>query len=108
MGAAEYDQTQIDIEANRHLLRATGSILRFEGFLKVYKEQVDEDDKASAEEQNEENTRLPDVEKGDLVQFLEIKTEQHFTQPPPRFSEESLMKELEEKGIGRQSTYAAI
>lgn len=108
MAPAQYDQTQIDIVAGRHLMRATGSILVFEGFLKVYQEQVDEDDKDAQSEQEEEKTLLPEVSKGDLIVFKKIDPLQHFTQPPPRFTEASLVKELEDKGIGRPSTYASI
>ncbi|MEI6805963.1 MAG: type I DNA topoisomerase [Myxococcaceae bacterium] len=108
MSPAQYDQTQIDIIAGRHLLRATGSILVFDGFLKVYQEQLDEDDKEAQGEQEEEKTLLPVVEKGDLINFKKIDALQHFTQPPPRFTEASLVKELEDKGIGRPSTYASI
>lgn len=105
---AQYDQTQIDVEAGRHILRATGSVLVFDGFLKVYQEQLDEDDQSALDEEKEERTRLPIVEKGDAVKLEKIDALQHFTQPPPRFTEASLVKELEDKGIGRPSTYASI
>ena len=105
---AQYDQTQIDILADKYLLRATGSVLVFEGFLKVYHEQVDEDDQEAQGEQEEEKTLLPSVQKGELIRFKQIDALQHFTQPPPRFTEASLVKELEDKGIGRPSTYASI
>ncbi|MES2503365.1 MAG: type I DNA topoisomerase [Myxococcota bacterium] len=108
MSPAQYDQTQIDITAGRHILRATGSILVFEGFLKVYREQLDEDDAAAKDEEDETKTQLPQVEKGDAIAFKKIDALQHFTQPPPRFTEASLVKELEDKGIGRPSTYASI
>lgn len=108
MSAAEYDQTQIDVGAGRAILRATGSILKFDGFLRAYHEQVDEDDKAALEEIEEEKTRLPDVQVGDGVKLRKVEANQHFTEPPPRFNEASLVKELEEKGIGRPSTYAQI
>jgi DNA topoisomerase-1 len=108
MNPAIYDQTTIDVSKNIYILRVTGSILRFEGFLKAYKEQTDEDDKLAKEEDSEEHIRLPDVKEGDSIFLSDVKAEQHFTQPPPRFSEASLVKELEEKGIGRPSTYAAI
>ncbi|MBL4819114.1 MAG: type I DNA topoisomerase [Deltaproteobacteria bacterium] len=108
MSPAQYDRTQIDITADKHLLRATGSILVFEGFLKVYQEQQDEDDKNAKAEDEEEKIKLPAAQKGDLIIFKKIDTNQHFTEPPPRFSEASLVKELEDKGIGRPSTYASI
>ncbi|MBN4077314.1 type I DNA topoisomerase [Sulfobacillus acidophilus] len=108
MATAKYEQTQIDIESGRHTLRATGAIMRFDGFLKVYNEQVDEDDKAALDEAKQEHVHLPDVEKGDEIELKKVNANQHFTQPPPKFNEASLVKELEEKGIGRPSTYASI
>ena len=107
MTQAVYDQTTIEVLKDIYLLRATGSILRFSGFLKAYKEQTDEDDQGAKDEEESERTRLPDLVEGDKV-FIKVLAEQHFTQPPPRFSEASLVKELEEKGIGRPSTYASI
>jgi DNA topoisomerase-1 len=107
MNPAQYDQTTIDVGAGRHTLRATGSILRFAGFLKVYEERADED-AGKAPEQVAEGKILPDVAEGDLVKLDKVDGTQHFTQPPPRFTEASLVKELEEKGIGRPSTYASI
>lgn len=108
MTPALYDQTTVEVTKDIYLLRATGSRLRFAGFLKAYQEQADEDDKSAKEEADSEKINLPDINKGDEVTLEKVKTEQHFTQPPPRFSEASLVKELEEKGIGRPSTYAAI
>lgn len=108
MTPAVYDQTTIDVEKDKYLLRATGSILRFFGFLKAYREQTDEDDQGAKDEAESERVRLPDVKEGDEVLLKDVVAEQHFTQPPPRFSEASLVKELEEKGIGRPSTYSAI
>ncbi|HLL76326.1 MAG TPA: type I DNA topoisomerase, partial [Pyrinomonadaceae bacterium] len=105
MTAAVYDQTTIDIEAGRFLFRATGSVLKFDGFLKVYEEGRDE----KAEDEDEEAARkLPLVSKGDALNLNSITPEQHFTEPPPRYTEATLVKALEEKGIGRPSTYAAI
>ncbi len=108
MAPAQYDQTQIDIGAGQHLLRATGSVLIFDGFLKVYQEQIDEDDKSALDEEKEERTLLPAVAEGDKITFKKVDALQHFTQAPPRFTEASLVKELEDKGIGRPSTYASI
>ncbi len=108
MSPAQYDQTQVDIAAGKHTLRATGSVLVFEGFLKVYQEQKDEDDAEAKAEDEEERTQLPPLEKGDAVVFKKVDAIQHFTEPPPRFTEASLVKELEDKGIGRPSTYASI
>lgn len=108
MMAAVYDQTTIEVQKDQYLLRATGSILRFAGFLKAYREQTDEDDRGAQDEAESERIRLPDVKEGDLVSLQDVLAEQHFTEPPPRFTEATLVKELEEKGIGRPSTYAAI
>jgi DNA topoisomerase-1 len=103
MVPAIFDQTTIDIAAGRAELRATGQVIKFSGFLEVYAETVED-----AANEDETGAALPDVKEGDEVRLLETKPEQHFTQPPPRFSEATLVKELEEKGIGRPSTYAAI
>lgn len=108
MSPAQYDQTQIEIAADRHLLKTTGSVLVFEGFLKVYQEHIDEDDKGALEEQKEEHTLLPILNEGDAISFKQVEAKQHFTQAPPRFTDASLVKELEDKGIGRPSTYASI
>ena len=104
MVPAVYDQTAFDIEAGRFLFRATGSVLRNPGFIAVYLEGVDD----AKEKNEEENPTLPDLQEGEELKLKAIEPHQHFTQPPPRFSEASLVKELEEKGIGRPSTYAAI
>ncbi len=104
MMPAIFDQTTIDIEAGRFLFRATGSVLKFDGFLKVYQEGRDE----KAEDDEESERSLPLVEKGEALRLNAITPEQHFTEPPPRYTEATLVKALEEKGIGRPSTYAAI
>src|ERR687889_473276 len=104
MNPAVYDQTTIDIEAGRFMFRATGSVLKFDGFLKVYEEGRDE----KAEEDEEAARKLPLVEKGEGLKLNAVTPEQHFTEPPPRYTEATLVKALEEKGIGRPSTYAAI
>src|SRR6185503_4830655 len=101
---ALFDQTTIDIKAGRFVFRATGSVQKFDGFLKVYQEGRDE---KPAEDEEEERT-LPLVAKGETLALNKIDPEQHFTEPPPRFTEATLVKALEEKGIGRPSTYAAI
>jgi DNA topoisomerase-1 len=103
MVAAVFDQTSIDIAAGRVDLRASGQVMKFAGFLEVYAETVED-----AANEDETGAALPDVHEGEAIRLLETKPEQHFTQPPPRFSEATLVKELEEKGIGRPSTYAAI
>jgi DNA topoisomerase-1 len=103
MVAAVFDQTAIDIDAGRIELRASGQVMKFAGFLEVYAETVED-----TANEDETGAALPDVHEGDPLRLIETKPEQHFTQPPPRFSEATLVKELEEKGIGRPSTYAAI
>jgi DNA topoisomerase-1 len=104
MTAAIFDQTTIDIQAGRLLFRATGSVQKFDGFLKLYQEGRDE----KTEEDEEAERTLPLVEKGETLDLKKITPEQHFTEPPPRYTEATLVKALEEKGIGRPSTYAAI
>jgi DNA topoisomerase-1 len=86
--------------------RATGSVVVFDGWLKVYQESTDDDKKV--DDDGYGNTRLPPLNESDALNKKEIKPEQHFTQPPPRYSEASLVKRLEELGIGRPSTYASI
>ena len=108
MAEALFDQTTIDIAAgDDYRLRATGSVLKFDGFLAVYEEGKDESRKAEEQEESVA-ARLPEVSEGETLKLNEFKPEQHFTQPPPRYTEATLVKELEEKGIGRPSTYAAI
>jgi len=107
MTPAVFDQTAVDIEAKSdrsYTFRVTGSVLKFDGFLKVYEESKDSKD----EEDEELAHKLPPLEQGQTLTFKELKPEQHFTEPPPRYNEASLVKELEERGIGRPSTYAAI
>jgi len=89
-----------------HLFRASGSILRFPGFLEVYREARDQD--AAPDETDDEGKTLPKLQIGEFVDLLQLLPEQHFTQPPPRYSEASLVRTLEEYGIGRPSTYAPI
>lgn len=108
MMPAIYDQTTIEVTKAEYLLRASGSRLKFFGFLKAYKEVADEDDKVALDDMALEQVNLPLLKQGDNVNLTNIIANQHFTEPPPRFSEASLVKELEEKGIGRPSTYAAI
>ncbi len=106
MESAVLDQVAVDIinPDGKVVLHATGSIIAFDGFLKVYREEQEEEDKEAAEEER----RLPPLKDGDGLQLTEVMPNQHFTQPPPRFSEASLVKKLEELGIGRPSTYASI
>src|SRR6478672_5191875 len=103
MMPALFDQTTIDIKAGRFVFRATGSVQKFDGFLKIYQEGRDE----KPEDEEDERT-LPLVTKGETLALNKIDPEQHFTEPPPRYTEATLVKALEEKGIGRPSTYAAI
>ena len=105
MVPAVFDQTSVDIEAGRVGLRASGQVMKVPGFLEVYAETVEE---GSAGAEDDLAGALPEVAEGEELKLIEVTPEQHFTQPPPRFSEASLVKELEEKGIGRPSTYAAI
>jgi len=105
---AVFDQTTVDIDAKQgndsYWFRVTGSVLKFDGFLKVYEESKEGKD----EEDEELKHKLPPVEPGQKLTLRELKPEQHFTEPPPRYNEASLVKELEERGIGRPSTYATI
>ena len=107
MAEAVFDQTTIDVRAGDYRLRASGSVPKFDGFLAVYEEGKDEAQRAE-EEEEAEAARLPLVREGESLTLNELKPEQHFTQPPPRYTEATLVKELEQKGIGRPSTYASI
>ncbi len=106
MESAELERTTVDITAKAGArtidLRATGTVVKFDGFLTLYNE--DQDDKADDEDSN----RLPEMKTGDALQKREIEATQHFTEPPPRYSEASLVKRMEELGIGRPSTYASV
>lgn len=99
---AKFDATTVDIQLGEGVFRATGQVLVFAGFLSVYQEGADEEDEA------EENKKLPEMAVGDSLPVDKLYGEQHFTQPPPRFNEATLVKALEEFGIGRPSTYASI
>jgi DNA topoisomerase-1 len=105
MNPAIYDQTSAEISAGDYTFRASGRVLKFDGFLKVYEETADEDQKPI---EDEEDITLPLLTQGETLRALEINPKQHFTEPPPRFTEASLIKTLEEKGIGRPSTYVTI
>jgi DNA topoisomerase-1 len=107
MVPAVFDQTTIDITAADTLFRATGQIMKFDGFIRVYTEGRDEDRK-EGDDDDESERQLPALQEGEKIRLHELLPEQHFTQPPPRFSQATLIKELEEKGIGRPSTYATI
>ena len=105
MNPALFDRTIIDVTAGEHQLRAQGAVLKFPGYTVVYSEGKEEDEKANDKELD---NILPDVSEGEILKLIELKPEQKFTQPPPRFSEATLVRELEERGIGRPSTYATI
>ena len=116
MRPAVYDEILVEITADAYMLRAKGSTLKFKGFLAVYEETPDEkvaakpkdEEKAEGADEDDAATQLPPLAEGDVLKLKKLDTDQHFTQPPPRFSEASLVKELEENGIGRPSTYASI
>jgi DNA topoisomerase I len=106
MESAELERTSADIEANgsdgkAYSFRANGSVVKFDGFLKIYNEDLDDGE-------DEDSKRLPAMARGDTIGVTEVKPVQHFTEPPPRYSESSLTKKLEELGIGRPSTYVSI
>ena len=106
MESAEFERTTADIVATgndgrQYAFRANGSVVKFDGFLRLYQEGIDDGE-------DENGKRLPDLTPGAAVETQEIRAEQHFTEPPPRYSEASLIKKMEELGIGRPSTYTAI
>jgi len=101
MRPAIYDQTAFDIQVGEGVFRANGQQLKFDGFMKLYIEGKDDEDE-------EKESTLPDLQAGENLTLHSLEPRQHFTQPPPRFSQASLIKELDEKGIGRPSTYAVI
>lgn len=100
MAEAVYDQTSVDIESNEAIFRATGKVLKFDGYMRVYLEQGDDD------EQEETEGLLPELAEGDVLDLRSIEPAQHFTQPPPRYTEATLVREMENQGIGRPSTYS--
>ena len=121
MAEAVFDHTLVDVTASAHLggvtylLRATGSIIKFDGWLKIYevpnaklKVQSLDDQKAQEDGNDGKEQTLPQLTEGELLKLLQLIDQQHFTEPPPRFNEASLIKKLEELGIGRPSTYAPI
>lgn len=107
MENAVMDQMAVDLSDGTDdvILRANGSVVLFDGFLTLYQESKDEDEESTGDDGDR---RLPPMNEGDQTKTVDIKPEQHFTQPPPRYSEASLVKRLEELGIGRPSTYASI
>ena len=104
MESAKLERTSVDLQSldKEVTLRANGQVVLFDGFLKVYEESSDDAD------QSEDESRLPQMSEGENIEKLSIDPEQHFTQPPPRYTEASLVKKMEDLGIGRPSTYANI
>ncbi|WP_332655000.1 type I DNA topoisomerase [Brevundimonas sp.] len=109
MESARLDRTTVEVETpdGQTGLRATGQVVAFDGFMAVYEEGRDDKPK-SGEDDEDDTTRLPALKEGAVARVEAIRTEQHFTEPPPRYSEATLVKKLEELGIGRPSTYASI
>src|SRR5215469_9845185 len=120
MVPAVFDQTTIDIAAGDYTFRASGSVMKFDGYLAAYSASREDEDKGEAadatpgaapaaeDDADAEGRTLPRVGEGEKLQLQKIRPDQHFTEPPPRYTEATLVKELEDKGIGRPSTYAAI
>src|SRR5487761_958100 len=119
MMPAVFDQTTIDISAADYIFRASGSVMKFDGYLAAYSASRDDEDKGEAADQlpgaapaeedaDAEGRTLPRVSEGEKLRLEKIRPDQHFTEPPPRYTEATLVKELEDKGIGRPSTYASI
>ena len=110
MSNAVMDRMSVDISDGTDdvILRANGSVIAFDGFLTLYNEEVEDKDETAEEEEDEKDRRLPPMNEGDATKIADVTPNQHFTQPPPRYSEASLVKRLEELGIGRPSTYASI
>ena len=109
MESARLDRTTVEIEepSGQTALRATGQVVAFDGFMAVYEEGRDDKPKDGAHDEDD-TTRLPSLKEGAVAKVDAIRTDQHFTEPPPRYSEATLVKKLEELGIGRPSTYASI
>jgi DNA topoisomerase I len=106
---AIFDQTSIDISAGDYTFRATGSVQKFDGYLRVYQMPSAPSDREDDEKADEgEGNSLPQVSEGQTLRLDKMRPEQHFTEPPPRYNDATLVKDLEEKGIGRPSTYASI
>ncbi len=105
MVPAVFDQTTVDIAAGDYTFRATGSVQKFDGYLAVYQVSAEDDEDAEADAGK---ALLPAVSEGEILRLENVRPEQHFTEPPPRYNDATLVKELEEKGIGRPSTYASI
>ncbi|MBZ5642711.1 MAG: type I DNA topoisomerase [Acidobacteriia bacterium] len=104
MVPAVFDQTTVDVTAGDYTFRATGSVQKFDGYLAVYQVSAEDDE----EPDDASKALLPAVTEGEILRLENVRPEQHFTEPPPRYNDATLVKELEEKGIGRPSTYASI
>src|SRR3989475_6931687 len=107
MSSAILDHTTVDVTAKQYGFRATGAVMRFPGFTTLYEESLTETIRPDTDA-GAQNRLLPPLVVGQDVQVTSLEPNQHFTQPPPRFSEASLVNELEKLGIGRPSTYASI
>ncbi|RMG59825.1 MAG: type I DNA topoisomerase [Deltaproteobacteria bacterium] len=105
MAPARFEQTTVDIAAGSYIFRATGQVPIFDGYLKVYQEEKENNRDT---EKEEGKGQIPPLSEGEEVKLLKLEPKQHFTQPPPRYTESSLIKKLEEEGVGRPSTYATI
>jgi DNA topoisomerase-1 len=105
MVPAVFDQTTVDITAGDYAFRASGSVQKFDGYLAVYEVSASDDEEGEADAVK---SLLPPVTEGEALSLENVRPEQHFTEPPPRYNDATLVKELEEKGIGRPSTYASI
>jgi DNA topoisomerase-1 len=108
MAPAVFDQTRAQITAGRYIFTTAGSVMKFAGFMAVYTEAKEKEEETLEKESDGTDVTLPKLVKGSELEKKNLSPAQHFTQPPPRFTEASLVKELEENGIGRPSTYAAI
>lgn len=108
MTQAVFDDTRVRISAGPYLFLASGSVQKFDGFLKVYEEIKVEVSEEAAEKDDEKDNRLPEINQGEALALKELIPAQHFTQPPPAYTDATLVKTLEEKDIGRPSTYAPI
>jgi len=104
MKPALFDVTDVDIQNGPYTMRASGEVLKFPGFLAIFQDARDDDD----EDKGENDKALPPMNEGEVLQLLDLDTKQNFTQPPPRYTEATLVKALEENGIGRPSTYGQI
>jgi len=105
MVPAVFDQTSVDVSAGDYTFRASGSVQKFDGYLAVYQISADDDEEGEADPAK---ALLPPLIDGEILKLENLRPDQHFTEPPPRYTEATLVKELEEKGIGRPSTYASI